>query len=95
MTYSAGNLIVDDDYNIFGTGNAAGTGDQSVANINSIWGTGSDEFGYGQTTGITAVTAGSAVQASEWATLLARNTSLASPTTVSYTHLTLPTTPYV
>ena len=28
MTYSAGNTIVDDDYNIFATGNAAGTGDK-------------------------------------------------------------------
>ena len=90
MTYSAGNLIVDDDYNIFGTGNAAGTGDQSVANINSIWGTGSDEFGYGQTTGITAVTAGSAVQASEWATLLARNTSLASHQGTTITGISAP-----
>ena len=34
MTYSTGSLIIDDDYNIFATGNAAGTGDTSVANIN-------------------------------------------------------------
>ena len=27
MTYSTGSLIIDDDYNIFATGNAAGTGD--------------------------------------------------------------------
>ncbi len=45
MTYSAGNTIIDDDYNIFATGNAAGTGDDSVANINSVWGAGSTEYG--------------------------------------------------
>ena len=78
MTYSAGSVIVDDDYNIFATGNAAGTGDASVANINTILGEGDNERGYGQTGGLTAVTAGSLVQATEWASLLTKNTLLAN-----------------
>ncbi len=78
MTYSAGNTIVDDDYNIFATGNAAGTGDQSVANINSIIGVGGNEFGYGQGTELTPVAAGDNVQATDWSSLLTRNTTLAN-----------------
>ena len=90
MTYSAGNTILDDDYNIFATGNAAGTGDQSVANINSIIGEGGGEFGYGQGTEISPVTAGNSVLAAEWATLLTRNTTLASHQGTSITALSNP-----
>ena len=90
MTYSAGNTIVDDDYNIFATGNAAGTGDASVANINTILGTGSGIFGYGQSGGLAAVSAGNTVLASEWANLLTRNTLLASHQGTSITAITNP-----
>ncbi len=78
MTYSAGNTIVDDDYNIFATGNAAGTGDSSVANINTIIGVGGNEFGYGQGTELSPVAAGDNVQATDWSSLLTRNTTLAN-----------------
>jgi len=90
MTYSAGNTIVDDDYNIFATGNAAGSGDASVANINTILGTGSGIFGYGQSGGLAAVAAGSVVQASEWANMLTRNTLLASHQGTSITAISNP-----
>ena len=90
MTYSAGNIIVDDDYNIFATGNAAGTGDQSVANINSIIGVGGNEFGYGQGTELTPVAAGGVVNASEWANLLARNTTLANHQGTTITSISSP-----
>jgi len=90
MTYSAGNTIVDDDYNIFATGNAAGSGDQSVANINSILGLGGNEFGYGQTTTVVPVAAPNIVQASEWATLLTRNATLASHQGTSITGISNP-----
>jgi len=90
MTYSAGNTIVDDDYNIFATGNAAGTGDQGVANINSILGSASGEFGYGQSGGLGAVTAGSTVQATEWASLLTKNTLLANHQGTSITAIANP-----
>ena len=91
MTYSAGNTIVDDDYNIFATGNAAGTGDQNVANINSILGSASGIFGYGQSGGVAAVTAGSTVQATSWADLLTKNTLLANHQGTSITSITNPT----
>ena len=90
MTYSAGNTIVDDDYNIFATGNAAGSGDQNVANINSILGSASGEFGYGQSGGLGAVTAGSTVLASDWASLLTKNTLLANHQGTSITSITNP-----
>ena len=90
MTYSAGNTIVDDDYNIFATGNAAGSGDASVANINTILGTGSGIFGYGQSGGLAAVSAGNTVLASEWANLLTRNTLLASHQGTSITAISNP-----
>ena len=91
MTYSAGSVIVDDDYNIFATGNAAGTGDASVANINTILGEGDNERGYGQTGGLTAVTAGSLVLATEWASLLTKNTLLANHQGTTITSITNPT----
>ena len=91
MTYSTGSTIVDDDYNIFATGNAAGTGDASVANINTILGVGDDERGYGQTGGLTAVTAGSLVLATEWASLLTKNTLLANHQGTTITGISNPT----
>ena len=90
MTYSAGNIIVDDDYNIFATGNAAGTGDASVANINTIIGVGGDEFGYGQGTELTPVSAAQDVVATSWANLLTRNATLASHQGTSITSITNP-----
>ena len=49
MAYAQGDSILDDHYNIFATGNAAGSGDHSVANINTIWGSGDGvNKGYGQ-----------------------------------------------
>ena len=90
MTYSAGNIIVDDDYNIFATGNAAGTGDQSVANINSIIGVGGNEFGYGQGTEVGPVSAGDQVRATDWTTLLARMNTLANHQGTTITSISNP-----
>jgi hypothetical protein len=90
MTYSVGSTIVDDDYNIFATGNAAGSGDNSVANINTLWGTGTANFGYGQTTTVSAVSAGSTITATQWATLLSRMTSLGQHQGTSITAISNP-----
>ena len=90
MTYSEGSTIVDDDYNIFATGNAAGSGDNSVNNINSILGTGTGDKGYGQSTTLAAVSAGNTVQATNWANLIARNATLASHQGTSITSITQP-----
>ena len=91
MTYSAGNTIIDDDYNIFATGNAAGSGDNNVANINTVWGSGTGDKGYGQSSTLAAVSAGNTVQATSWANLIARNTSLANHQGSSITAITQPT----
>lgn len=78
MAYSSGSVILDDDYNIFATGNAAGTGDNNTANINTVWGAGTGDKGYGQTNTVSAVSAGSTITATQWATLLSRMTSIAA-----------------
>ena len=91
MAYSAGNTILDDDYNIFATGNAAGSGDNSVANINTVWGTGTSDKGYGQGTTVPAVAAGSTITATQWATLLTRIASAAAHQGTSITAISNPT----
>ena len=92
MAYSLGSVILDDDYNIFATGNAAGTGDNSVANVNTVWGVGTGDKGYGQTTlpVLSAVTAGQTVTATQWSTMLARISSAASQQGSSITPITSP-----
>ena len=73
MAYTAGDTILDDEYNTFATGNAAGTGDNGTANLNTVWGTGTLDYGYGETgSTIAAVSAGSTITATQWNTLLGR-----------------------
>ena len=90
MAYSSGSVILDDDYNIFATGNAAGTGDNNVANINSVWGAGTGDKGYGQTNTVSAVSAGSTITATQWATLLNRISSAANHQGTTITSITNP-----
>ena len=90
MAYSSGSVILDDDYNIFATGNAAGSGDNDTANINTVWGTGTSDKGYGQTDTVSAVSAGSTITATQWSTLLARISSAASHQGTSITSITSP-----
>tara|TARA_R110000803_G_scaffold210626_2_gene282963 strand:- start:348 stop:1256 length:909 start_codon:yes stop_codon:yes gene_type:complete len=77
MTYSAGNTILDDDYNGF------------KDSINTMWSTGSGSAGYGQTA-VAAVAAGSTITATQWATLLSRISSAASHQGTSITSITNP-----
>ncbi len=77
MAYSSGSLILDDDYNIFVTGNAAGTGNVSVPNLNSVWGVGAADKGYGQTSTLSAVSAGATITAIQWESLLSRVEAIA------------------
>ena len=92
MAYSTGSVILDDDYNIFATGNAAGTGDNNVANVNTVWGVGNGDKGYGQTTlpVLSAVTAGQTVTATQWSTMLSRISSAATHQSSSITPITAP-----
>ena len=76
MAYSAGDTILDDEYNTFATGNAAGTGDTGAASINTIWGTGTGDAGYGQSNVVAAVAAGNSITATQWTTLLGRLNSI-------------------
>ena len=76
MAYTAGDTILDDEYNTFATGNAAGTGDTSAASINTIWGQGTGDAGYGQSNVVAAVAAGNSITATQWTTLLARLNSI-------------------
>lgn len=72
MAYAQNDLILRDHYNTFATGSADGTTDNNVANINTVWGTGSGDKGYGQSTVLTAVSAGNTITATQWSTLIAR-----------------------
>ena len=66
MAYSTGDAILDNHYNDFAT------------SVNAVWGTGSGDSGYGNSTVVTAVDTSTTVQASQWNTIFARVTSMAS-----------------
>ena len=79
MAYTAGDTILDDEYNTFATGNAAGTGDNGTANLNTLWGTGTGDYGYGETGSvIAAVSAGATITATQWETLVGRMETIAA-----------------
>lgn len=90
MTYSTGSLILRDDYNIFAVGNADGTSNHSINNINTLWGVGTGDKGYGQSTVLASVASGNTVTATQWATMIARMTSLASHQNSTITAITQP-----
>ena len=91
MAYASGDLILDDHYNTFATGNADGTANHAVANINTVWGVGNGDKGYGQTTTLAAVTAGETVTATQWSTLLGRLNSILTHQSGSGSGITAPT----
>lgn len=84
MTYTAGSTIVATDYNGFAAGN-------SGANVNNIWGVGSSDSGYGQSTTLANVSVAGTVTATQWASLNSRISSMASHTGTSITSRTNPT----
>ena len=83
MTYSSGSLIEAVDYNGFAN-NTAG------ANVNTVWGTGSGDSGWGQASTLTTVAAGTDVTATQWANLNSRITSMAAQTNTTITSRTNP-----
>lgn len=83
MTYSAGSLIEATDYNGFASTTTNG-------NVNAIWGTGSGNYGYGQSTTLSTVSAGGTVTATQWADLVNRISSIGSHTGVTITSRTAP-----
>lgn len=83
MTYSTGGLIQATDYNGFAS-------TTSGANVNNIWGVGSSDSGYGQSTTLATVSAGSVVTATQWAALNSRISSMASHQGTTITARTSP-----
>lgn len=79
MAYTSGDTIEATHYNSFRN------------SINGVWGSGSGNSGYGQTTVIPAVAAAATVTATQWSTLLARLSSAASHQGTTITALTAPT----
>ena len=78
MAYTSGDTILDDHYNGFAT------------SVNALWGTGSTDSGYGESTTVAAVSAGATITAAQWTTLLARMNSLANHQNSSITAISNP-----
>ena len=83
MTYSVGGLIQATDYNGFASTTSGG-------NVNVIWGTGSTDAGYGQSTTLATVSTDSTVTATQWAGLVNRISSIASHNGTTITSRTAP-----
>jgi hypothetical protein len=90
MTYSTGGLIQAVDYNTFAQGGAAP--DNNVANVNTIWGTGTLDKGWGQSSPVSAVTTAATVTATQWTTLFNRFVTEANQTNTTITAIVNPTT---
>lgn len=80
MAYQASDIILDSHYNGF------------VSDVNDVWGTGTGDYGYGQSSVLSTVTAGNTITATQWATLLARTSSSASHQGTAITAITSPVT---
>lgn len=78
MAYSTGDTILDTHYNDFAT------------SVNALWGTGSSDRGYGESTTVSTVSDGTTITAAQWTTLLARITSMASHQGSSITSISNP-----
>ena len=78
MAYTSGDTILDDHYNDFAT------------SVNALWGTGSTDSGYGESTTVASVSAGATITAAQWTTLLARMNSMASHQGTSITSISNP-----
>jgi hypothetical protein len=91
MTYSSGNTIIDDDYNIFVQGGASAV-NHNTANVNTVWGSGTSDKGYGQSGTLSTVSAGSTITATQWVSLLNRISTIASHQGTSLTAITNPST---
>lgn len=82
MTYSSGGLIEATDYNGF-------VSTTSGANVNTVWGTGSTDAGWGQTA-LSTVSATGTITATQWATLVNTITSMGAQTNTTITTRTAP-----
>jgi hypothetical protein len=90
MAYGSGNQILALDYNTFAQGGASVN--NGVANINTIWGVGQGDKGYGQSTTLPVVAGGTdTVTATQWATMIARLNSMLTHQSGTGSGITAPT----
>ena len=82
MTYTVGGIIQAADYNGF-------VSTTSGANVNNVWGTGSGDSGWGQTS-LATVSSGGTVTAAQWASLVNTLASMGSQTNTTITSRTAP-----
>ena len=78
MAYATGDTILDDHYNDFAT------------SVNALWGTGTGDRGYGETTTVSSVSPGATITAAQWTTLLTRINSMKDHQGSSITAITNP-----
>ena len=83
MTYTAGSVILADDYNTFAGNTTAG--------LNRVWSTGSGDAGWGQTD-IATVAAAGTVTATQWATIVNNLATSGTQTGTTLTSRTAPVT---
>jgi hypothetical protein len=90
MAYGSGNTILALDYNTFAQGGASVN--HGVANINTVWGVGTGDKGYGQSTTLPVVAGGTdTVTATQWSTMIARLNSILTHQSGSGSGITAPT----
>jgi len=82
MTYVSGGVIQATDYNGF-------VSTTSGANVNNVWGSGSTDSGWGQTS-LATVSSGGTVTAAQWASLVNTLASMGSQTGTTITSRTAP-----
>lgn len=92
MGYNTGHDILDDEYNIFASGSASGTPNHSVTNVNTVFGSGTGNKGWGQTLPVSPVSAGSDITATQWATLLNAINTAANHQNTTISAITSPVT---
>ena len=83
MTYTAGSVILADDYNTFAGNTTAG--------LNRVWSTGAGDAGWGQTN-IATVAAAGTVTATQWATIVNNLATTGTQTGTTLTSRTAPVT---
>jgi len=89
MSYAQYATIEAGDFNTLVTGFANGAPNTSNAALNTVWATGSQNRGYGQTA-IVAETAGNVITATKWAALVSNTANSASHQSSSITAVTAP-----
>jgi len=89
MSYAQYGTIEAGDFNTLVTGFANGASNTTAAALNTVWATGAQNRGYGQTA-IVAETAGNTITATKWAALVSNTASAASHQGTLITSVTAP-----